>query len=340
MVKRILIALISLIMISFAGCPRAEPWRAEFVLNTVCTILLYDQAKQDVYRDIFNRLREIESRMSVFLPDSDISRINAASGIMPVQVHDDVFYIIERAVFFAEISGGAFDPTVGPLVSLWGIGGDNPRVPSQEEIDAALPLVNWRYIELDREQRSVFLRQPGMALDLGGIAKGYATDEAATIIKEARLRRALIDLGGNILIHGEKRDRSPWRVGIQDPLDNRGAYLGIISGPAKTIVTSGIYERYFIADGVRYHHLFSPFDGHPAQSGLLSVTVVADISMDADAISTAIFVMGYEKGLALLDSLEGVEAIFVFEDMSIRLTGDINFSLANNNYRILAKESI
>jgi len=322
-------------LLFFAGCARAEPSRAEFVMGTVCSVTLYDQAKAQVYRDIFSRLREIEDHMSFNLPDTDIARVNAAAGIAPVQVHDDVFDVIERALFYAGISGGAFDPTVGPLVSLWGIGGDNPRIPTQAEIDAVLPLVNWREVELDRERRSVFLRQPGMALDLGGIAKGYAADEAAAIIRKARLARAIIDLGGNIMTLGVRQDRRPWRVGIQNPLDNRGAYIGIVEVRDRTVVTSGVYERNFEADGVLYHHIFSPFDGYPASNGLLSVTIIAGASIDADALSTAVFVMGYERGMALLGSFEGIEGIFVFEDMSVRKTEGVDFVITDESYRLL-----
>jgi thiamine biosynthesis lipoprotein len=221
------------------------------------------------------------------------------------------------------------------LVSLWGIGGDNPRVPTQAEIDAVLPLVNWRDVELDRERRSVFLRQPGMALDLGGIAKGYAADEAAAIIRKARLARAIIDLGGNIMTLGVRQDGHPWRVGIQNPLDNRGAYIGIVEVRDRTVVTSGVYERNFEADGVLYHHIFSPFDGYPANNGLLSVTIIAGASIDADALSTAVFVMGYERGMALLGSFEGIEGIFVFEDMSVRKTEGVDFVITDESYRLL-----
>jgi thiamine biosynthesis lipoprotein len=323
-------------MIMLLSCrPKAEPFRAIFALDTVCVITLYDQARPEVYEDIFARIQEIENRMSAFLPDSDISRINAAAGIMPVQVHDDVFMLIERAIHHAGISGGAFNPAIGPVVSLWGIGGIDPRVPSQQEINAVLPLLNWQDIELDRERRSVFLRRPGMALDLGAIAKGYAADEAVAIIRRAGLRRGLVDLGGNVVTYGLKQDRSPWRVGLQDPLGDRGSFIGVISGWDMTVVTSGVNERYFMANGLRYHHLFSPFDGFPAKNGFLSTTIVTAVSMDADALSTSIFVMGYEKGRALVESLEGVEAIFIFEDKSVRKTAGLDFVLTDGNYRLL-----
>jgi thiamine biosynthesis lipoprotein len=299
-------------------------------------VTLYDQAKESVYRDIFARLREIENRMSVNLPDTDMVHVNAAAGIAPVRVPDDVFEVIRRAVHYAEISGGAFDPTIGPLVKLWDItGGGPPRVPSRAEIDAVLPLIDWRDIELDSAARSVFLKRPGMALDLGAIAKGYAADEAAAIIRKAGLKRAIVDLGGNILTFGVKKDKSPWRVGLQDPLEERGGYFGVVSGPEQTLVTSGVYEKFFEEDGQRYHHLLSPSDGYPARNGLLAVTIITDNSMDADALSTAVFVLGYEKGRTLVESLEGVEAVFVFDDMSVRKTAGAGFTLSNGDYRLV-----
>jgi thiamine biosynthesis lipoprotein len=316
------------------GCARAEPSRAEFALGTICSVSLFDQAKAVVYQEIFSRVREIENRMSVNLPGTDIDRVNAAAGLQPIQVHDDVFEVIERAVYFANLSGGAFDPTVGPLVSLWGISGDNPRIPSQEEIDAALLLIGWRNIEMDRNMRSVFLKQPGMALDLGAIAKGYAADEAAAIIRKSRIKRAIIDLGGNIMAYGEKKDKSLWRVGIQNPVESRGAYLGIVQAREQSVVTSGVYERYFEADGVRYHHIFSPSTGYPVRNNLLSVTIIAANSMDADALSTAAFVLGYEKGRSLIESLQGIEAVFVFQDKSVRKTQAAAFTLPDSEYQL------
>jgi thiamine biosynthesis lipoprotein len=308
----------------------------EFALGTVCTVRLYDQGKPEVYRELFSRFREIERRMSVILPDSELNRINALAGIEPVQVQSDVFEVLELAARYAALSDGAFDPTVGPLVSLWNISGDEPRLPSPEEIDALLPLVSWRDLELDREGRTVFLKRPGMALDLGAIAKGYAADEAAGILRKNRINRGIIDLGGNILAYGEKQDRSPWRIGIQNPLDSRGAYIGIMEVRDQTVVTSGVYERFFEEDGVRYHHILSPADGYPARSGLLSVSLVTRRSVDADALSTAVFVLGYERGKALVESLEGVGAVFIFEDKSIRLCGGAGFVLTDESYRIIS----
>ncbi|MCL2265106.1 MAG: FAD:protein FMN transferase [Treponema sp.] len=312
-----------------------NPSKTEIALGTVCSVSLFDQGNESVYDNIFSRIREIENLMSVNIPASDVSRINAAAGIEPVAVHEDTFKVIERAVFFAELSGGAFDPTVGPLVSLWGIGTENQRVPSQKEIEQTLPLINWRGIKLDANTNSVFLKDKGMALDLGAIAKGYAADEAAKIIKRAGIKRAIIDLGGNIFVLGEKADKSLWKVGIQNPDKNRGELIGYLQITEKTVVTSGVYERFFEENGNRYHHIFNPSYGYPAESGLLSVTLITGVSMDADALSTAVFVLGYDKGMELINSLPETKVIFVFEDRTITTSSGADFTLTDKTYSFL-----
>jgi len=330
-VKNILVFILT---VSFAliSCAQNESSRIEFALGTVCVVTLYDNAHDKIYNDIFSRLHEIENRMSVNIPSSDVSRINSAAGINSVLVNEDVFTVIERAKYFAGISNGAFDPTVGPLVSLWGIGSDEQRVPPLSEIEKAVNLINWRNVELNAETKSVYLTEQGMALDLGAIAKGYAADEAALIAINSGVKRAKIDLGGNVILIGEKVDKTPWKVGIQNPGEERGSVLGIVqitpplqSPFTKTIVTSGVYERFFEENGKRYHHIFDPSTGFPSYNGLLSVTIITNNSMDADALSTAVFVLGYEKGNALLESFPETEAVFVFDDRSVKTTSDANF---------------
>jgi len=303
-------------------------------LGTACFITLYDQGNEKIYNDIFSRIHEIENLMSVNIPSSDVSRINAAAGIEAVHVHKDVFYVIENAKYFAQLSDGAFDPTVGPLVSLWGFDSVSTYVPSGEEIEKALPLVNWRNIELDKTLNTVYLNQKGMALDLGAIAKGYAADEVVKIAKQAGIKRALIDLGGNIFVIGEKIDKTQWNVGIQNPYTNRGDAVGFIQTKERTIVTSGIYERYFEEDGKTFHHIFDPKLGFPVQNGLVSVTIITDNSMTADALSTAVFVLGYDKGLSLIETLPDTDAVFVFNDNSIRTTAGVKLKLLNTSFYI------
>jgi thiamine biosynthesis lipoprotein len=306
-------------------------------LGTIGTVNLYQGGTAQLYDTIFSRFREIEGAMSSHLEDTEVVKINRSAGIMPVQAGRDLITVLSTALRYAELSGGAFDPTVGPLVKLWGIGTENARIPEEGEIREALGLVNWRDVIIDEEAGTVFLRKPGMELDLGAIAKGYAADEAAEIIRKAGLPGAVIDLGGNIYALGTKRSGTPWRIAVQDPRNERGTYIGILEVRQKTVVTSGVYERFLEAGGRRYHHILSTADGYPADTGLLSVTVIADTSIDADALSTALFALGYESGRALVDSLENIEALFVFQDLSVRgYPGALEtFTLTSGQYRLV-----
>jgi thiamine biosynthesis lipoprotein len=315
-------------------------------MGTVCAVNLYGGGSQKLYAAIFARLREIDRIMNARAfsdesgaeasPQSDLRRINRNAGLAAVAVPGDLVTVLEKALYYAELSGGAFDPTVGPLVQLWGIGTDEARVPGADELQAALALVNWRDVLLDREAGTVFLRRPGMALDLGAIAKGYAADEAAALIKKRGIYRGIIDLGGNILALGERSGRRPWRIGVQAPDRERGDYLGVLLVRNKSVVTSGVYERYFQSGDSQYHHILSTQTGYPVDNGLLSVTIIADFSIDADGLSTTVFALGYEKGRALIESLPGAEALFVFSDLKIRGTPGAlaAFSLANQSYRV------
>jgi thiamine biosynthesis lipoprotein len=286
---------------------------------------------------------------------SDVERINQNAGNgQAVPVSRNVIDVLEQAQYYADLSAGAFDPTVGPLVKLWGIGTENAHVPNQDEITAALALIDWRDLVIDRENGTAALRRSGQALDVGAIAKGYAADKAAAFMRDVGIRGAIIDLGGNIVALGSRGsvdsikgsvsiggkkvqplpDERPWRVGVQDPLQGRGAYIGILEIHNKSVVTSGVYERYFKYDGKQYHHILSTKDGYPVENGLLSVTIIAETSTAADGLSTSVFALGYEKGRALIESLYNVEALFVFADRSIRMTAGAQeiFTLTNKDW--------
>jgi thiamine biosynthesis lipoprotein len=174
-------------------------------------------------------------------------------------------------------------------------------VPEQAEIDALLPLVDYRDIQYDMEERTIFLPKKGMKLDFGAIAKGYAADELIKIITTANVKRAIIDLGGNVYVWGKKPDGTKWRVGIKNPLDPEGEPVIRLEIDTNTVVTSGAYERFFTADGIRYHHILDPKTGYPAESGILSSTIISKSSTAADALSTSVFVLGKEKARALFD---------------------------------------
>lgn len=288
-------------------------------LGTINTIHLFDSRRADALERAVERVMEIEDRMSAFKTDSDISKISRMAGTGFVEIHKDTFQLLRKAMEYSRLSDGAFDITVRPLVELWGINKKGDYVPSDGEIDKGISLVDFRNIELDAKTCSAALKKPGQQLDLGGIAKGYAADEVRRILLKNGARSAIINLGGNVVAVGRKPDGSPWQVGIQNPLSPTGQYIGVLTVSDKTIVTSGSNERFFIKDGVRYHHILDPRTGRPVQNSLLSVTAVCTCSADADALTTALFVLGPEKGLELLRKVKA-EAIFIGDDLTVTVT--------------------
>ena len=321
--KKIYAVALSVAMTLSAGSCSAKPVdRTDLVLGTVCSVRVLDGGSKAALDAAFARLREIEAAMSANAEGTVVAAINAAAGLSPVAAPSDVRFVTSKALGYAAMSGGAFDPTIGPIVKLWNIGLDGERIPSAAEIAAALPLVDYRAVRVDDGAGTVFLPRAGMLLDLGAIAKGYAADEVARVLREKRVKAAVIDLGGNVMVMGEKPDGSPWRVGIQNPFDERGAHIGVASlRGGSTVVTSGVYERYFIGeDGTRYHHILDPATGAPVRNGLMSVTVISDSSVDADGLSTTLFSLGLERGMALAESLEHVEAVFIDEGKKVYMS--------------------
>ena len=298
------------ICLLFCACKRTISPQSTFALGTVCTVNAFSDGTQSLYDLIFLRLRQIDSQFSVTNTESDISRINDAAGIQAVPVSDEVFFVIQKALEYARATDGAFDPTVGALVRLWGFTTDFPHVPEQTEIADALLLTDYRKVMLDEKEKSVYLAQKGMALDLGGIVKGYAADQIACILREKHIDRAVIDLGGNVYVFGKKKDGSEWRVGIKNPLEPEASPFRVLSVTECAVVTSGTYERFFEQNGHRYHHIINPRTGWPAESDLLSVTVIDSSSLEADALSTALFVLGQESGTMLAEKLH-VRTVFV-----------------------------
>ncbi len=302
---------------SCSSRPAKPVTESEFYLGTLCSVTLYDRVPKGIFKEVFAKVRDIEEKMSVNREDSEISRVNKNAGKKPVSLSEESFFVISRALEIAEISGGAFDPTVGPLVELWGIGTEKERIPEKEEIQELLPLVHYRNVVLNRENREVFLQREGMKLDLGGIAKGYAADSAAAILKEKGVKEAIIDFGGNILVLGKKGGKTPWRVGIQDPRDQRGRFLGIVHLTDSAVVTSGNYERYFTANGKRYHHILDTQTGYPVWNNLDSATIVTKTSTEADALSTAVYSLGLKRGLDLIRGLSGVAGVIVTQGKDV-----------------------
>ncbi|HZK20577.1 MAG TPA: FAD:protein FMN transferase [Treponemataceae bacterium] len=311
-------------------------------MDTVCSVSLYEPYPDELFEEIFTRLQTIENNVSAHIESSDVSKINKAAGTVDsannkavTLVHDDTIVILQAAIKYAQLSDGAFDPSIGPLVELWGLGTEKAGVPTKQKIQEAIGLVDYTKIEIDTAVKSVYLSRKGMGIDLGGIAKGYAADTVVEFLQKNNVERAIIDLGGNIYAYGAKKvaanGKIPWNIGIKNPMDSAKEPIIALDIVNKSLVTSGIYERFLIKDNIRYHHLFNAKTGYPVNNGLVSTTIISKYSIEADALSTAVFVMGYETGARLLDSIDGVDGIFIDETKKIRATSGIRSSIALND---------
>jgi FAD:protein FMN transferase len=325
------ILLTSLISVFFiTGCKsnlkgtneRNEPVsKTEVLLGTVCTLKIYDKPEESIFQQAFNRIREIEDKMSINKESSEVIEVNNAAGVKPVKVSEDTFYTIKKGMEYAELSRGNYDISIGPLVKLWGIGTDRARVPSKEEIEVGKALINYKDVVLDENSKTVMLNKKNMILDLGGIAKGFAADEVAKIFRQNGVEHAIINLGGNVLTVGNNVNGTLWRIGVQNPFsDNRGNIIGIVEVADKTVTTAGIYERYFEMNGVKYHHILNPFTGYPADNEVAGITIITDKSIDGDGIDTGVLLMGLNKGLDYVNSRNDMEAIFVTKNKEVYVT--------------------
>lgn len=281
----------------------------------------FDQA-EGALKKAAAKVNELEDRLSVFKEGSDISRVNRSAGIRPQKVCRETFELLLRAKNFSALSGGAFDITTRPLSNLWNFGKKDCQTAEQKEVKKAMRLVNYRDLILDESNLTAFLHRTEQSVDLGGIAKGYAADEVKRILRECGIKSALINLGGNIVTLGTRPDGEDWHIGIQNPLAERGQFIGTIPVREGTVVTSGSNERFYMKNGIRYHHILDPRTGCPVQNGLLSVTVLCENSADADALTTALFVLGPEKSDPLLRAT-GAQAAFITEKLDLFMTGDM-----------------
>lgn len=284
-----------------------------FYLDTVITLTAYVENGQ-VLRDALEECGRYERLLSRTVEGSDVWRINHADG-MPVEVSDDTVSILSCARRISELTGGAFDVTIAPVSTLWDFTSEDHVLPDADEIARAAGMVDYTKLELDGNT----VRLPaGMMIDLGGIAKGYIADRIKSYLVNRGVRYAILSFGGNIVAIGEKKpDGTEWKVGVQDIDKKTGEYMLVSRSLGGSTVTSGIYERGFDLDGVRYHHLLSASTGWPVQNELASVTIFSDSSMEGDALSTAAFVLGTEEGLKLIESLDGIEALFISRDRNV-----------------------
>lgn len=336
--KKIVIFISLILMIFIVGCSTKDVdnpiYRTEIIMGTTVGVTLYENGSEEVLDKVFKRVQEIENLVSINKEETEIDKLNENAGISPVKLSDTSFEIIEKALYYSKLSTGGYDLTVGPLVKLWNIGLPEAKVPTQEEIDEVIKNIDYTKVVLNKDTKEVFLSQKGMLLDLGSIAKGYAADEIVKILKEENINSAIIDLGGNIYALGLKEGNKNWKIGIQNPFDNRGKIVGSLEVSNKTVVTSGVYERYIEQDGQTYHHILNPETGYPYETDIAGVSIIADKSIDGDALSTLVFTKGLEKGLELVENIDGVDAIFITNNKEVYVTKDLkdNFKITNEEF--------
>ena len=262
------------------------------------------------FEQVFREFDRLEALLSIWKPGSDVVRINEAAGRTAVAVSRDTIVVLEAAAQASEWTGGKFDITFGALADIWKFDHDqDDTVPDRRAIEARLPLVDYRFVHVDRAAGTAFISKADTRIHLGGIGKGYAVDRAAVILRARGLSDFLIQSGGDLYVAG-LNDGAPWKLGIADPRGTGGQTFATLELSNGTLSTSGDYERFFIENGIRYHHLLDPDRGTPA-AGSRSVTIVADSAMLADVLSTGVFVLGPEAGMALLERLPQVEGVIV-----------------------------
>lgn len=303
------LALILLAALTLCGCAR-QTQKTHFAMNTVMTFTLWGSGGEETVQSCVQEINELESLFSVTQADSLLSRINAGQSLTPPAPHAS---LLEEVEALSQRTSGAFDPKLRLLSQAWGFYDGQYRVPSQEKISAALDQPQW---------------------DLGGALKGYAGSRLCRLLEESGVQRAILNLGGNIQTYGEKPGGEPWQIGIQNP--DGGENLGILSVTGTmAVVTSGDYQKYFEADGKRYHHILDPETGYPADSGLRSVTIVCRDGLTADCLSTALFVMGLDEGIQFWRESSDFEAVFLTEDGHLYATEGLR--LSNCSYEVISR---
>lgn len=327
-----------IILASCSGGKNEVYTETKILMDTPVKLTAYGPNGKKAVEESFQRVEEIDKMASSNISTSDVSMINNASGKNYVKVHPEIIKMIETSIKYSKLSEGAWDITLGPIINLWGIGTDKERIPVEEEIKEKLQLVGYDKISVNEADNSVLLQKQGMVIDLGGIAKGFAADEVLKIYKKYNINSGLINLGSSsIYAVGNNEVGNPWTIGIKHPRnEDSHTFLGRVKISDEALSTSGDYERYFIKDGKRYHHIINPATGYPADNGVMSDTIIIngntpDSNMLADLLTTTAFVLGPEKAIRLINSLPEVSSEITTSDGKIYTSSLFKERLTNLN---------
>ena len=309
----------ALTCVTAAGPAFAERFAFErYMMGTSVEVIVWSpdrDASEKAVERAYAEVERIEKKLSVRKKDSKITEINQWAGTKPVKVDDEMYGLIRESKRFSEMSGGAFDISVQGLGDIWDFNRPGFQEPGPDRVEKGLKRVDYRKIRLNEGDSTVFLEEGGMEISLGGIAKGYAVDRAVGILRESGIEGGIVSAGGDLLAFGRKGNGQVWNVGVRNPREQK-KNICVLPVSDLAVATSGDYERYRMIDGKRVHHIIDPRTGYPS-TGCMSVTVVAKGAMTADALATAVFVLGPEAGFALLEALPGVEGIVVDSDGKI-----------------------
>lgn len=293
-----------------------------FAMDTIMNMTIENENGDELLKEATQKIHNLESLFSVTQQDSDIYKLNHSAGENSVNIALETADVLQNAKEISQITNGAYNTTISPIVKLWGFTEDEHHVPTKNELQKLLPNVNMDYLELesnDSNEWTAFLQKSDMAVDLGGIAKGYTSDYLTKWLKDQGVESGYLSLGGNVSAIGLRNNGEKWRIGIQDPLDSN-ELVGVLKIEDQSVITSGGYQRFFETDGKKYHHILDPSNGFPAESGLLSVTIISKNGTKADGLSTALFVMGLEQATALWRNSNDFEAVFVTKDQKVFVT--------------------
>ena len=316
--KAVISTIICILLIAVAGysyykSKSLEPVsKTGFGLDTVISITLYGKSSENekLLDNCFELINHYESLFSTTIEGSDIYIINHSGG-KEISVDTDTYELVKVAVSYAEMSGGLVDPTIGSVSSLWDFHAESPKVPSDELIKEALSHVDYKKISFNNSSCSICLEDPDSKLDLGFIAKGYIADRLKEMLLDNGVKTAIINLGGNVLVIGSKPDGNPFKIGIQDPFGPTGSPCTSVEISDSSVVSSGSYERTFEIDGKKYHHILDTKTGYPIESDLASVSVISKSSLEGDALSTYLFILGNEKAKEFDDEHEDIELLLI-----------------------------
>lgn len=305
----------------------SEASRELFAMDTYMTVTAYGSNAQTAVDRAAEEIERLDSLLSTGSSESEIYEINQNGG---GTLSEDSSYLVERSLELYEDTDGAFDIAIYPVMEAWGFTDDAFRVPSGEELEQLLTLTDAEQISFDPEDGEISLGVEGMKIDLGGIAKGYTSGRIMDIFRECGVKSGLVNLGGNVQALGTKMDGSPWRVAIQDP-ENTDGYMGILSIQDRAVITSGGYERYFEEDGITYHHIIDPATGYPADSGLISASVISADGTLADGLSTSLFIMGLDQASGFWKShSDEFDMILMTSDRKLYVTEGISDSFTSD----------